>query len=193
MAFGVIAAALVFTTAHAEVYKFDKAHTNIGFSVRHMTISQVKGHFSDFSGSVDYNDPDPTKSAIELTIQTASISTDNERRDGHLKSPDFFAADSFPTITFKSTKIVSTGTDKYDVTGDLTMRGVTKPVTLSIEITGKIDDKMMGKRFGFTATGKLNRQDWGVSWSHTLDTGGLVAGNEITLLLDGEAAVPREQ
>lgn len=190
-----LAALLVTTTsltASAETYKLDRSHSYVGFSVTHLGLSKVKGNFGQFSGSMEYDAADVSKSVVEVTIEAASIDTKAEGRDKHLKSPDFFAADSFPTITFKSNAVTPKGPKNFDVTGDLTMRGVTKPVTLSVEMVGAMDDPNMGKRLGFTATGKINRQDYGVSWSRALDTGGLVVSDDVELILEVEAVVPKE-
>lgn len=180
-------------SVQAENYVFDRAHSHIGFAVTHLGLSRVKGNFSDFNGNINYDPANPAKSAVEVTIQAASIDTKAESRDKHLKSPDFFAVDSFPTLTFKSTSITPKNEKSFEVNGDLTMRGVTKPVTLTVEMVGAMDDPMMGKRLGFTASGKINRQDFGVAWSKTLDAGGLVVSNEVDLVLEVEAVVPKEK
>jgi polyisoprenoid-binding protein YceI len=180
-------------SVQAENYVFDRAHSYIGFAVTHLGLSRVKGNFSDFNGTINYDPANPAKSAVEVTIQAASIDTKAEGRDKHLKSPDFFAVDSFPTLTFKSTAITPKTDKSFEVTGDLTMRGVTKPVTLTVEMVGAMDDPMMGKRLGFAASGKINRQDFGVSWSKTLDAGGLVVSNDVDLVLEVQAVVPKEK
>jgi len=193
-----IASALVLTmgltvVANADTYQIDRSHSNIGFAVSHLTVSRVKGNFTDFSGTIQYDTTDITKSSVEIEIKAYSITTANEGRDRHLKSPDFFAVDSFPSISFKSTKVTKKTDKTFDVVGDLTMRGVPKPVTLNVELLGMLNDPQMGKRLGFSATGKLNRQDYGVHYNDMLDSGGLVAGNEIELILEIEAAPPRER
>lgn len=180
-------------SVQAENYVFDRAHSYIGFAVTHLGLSRVKGNFSDFNGTINYDPANPANSTVEVTIQAASIDTKAEGRDKHLKSPDFFAVDSFPTLTFKSTSITPKNEKLFEVTGDLTMRGVTKPVTLTVEMVGAMEDPMMGKRLGFTASGKINRQDFGVAWSKTLDAGGLVVSNEVDLVLDIQAVVPKEK
>lgn len=180
-------------SVQAENYVFDRAHSYIGFAVTHLGLSRVKGNFSDFNGTINYDPANPANSTVEVTIQAASIDTKAEGRDKHLKSPDFFAVDSFPTLTFKSTSITPKNEKLFEVTGDLTMRGVTKSVTLTVEMVGAMEDPMMGKRLGFTASGKINRQDFGVAWSKTLDAGGLVVSNEVDLVLDIQAVVPKEK
>jgi polyisoprenoid-binding protein YceI len=191
-----IAASLIVglaVAANAETLNIDRSHSSVGFSVSHMTVGRVKGSFTDFSGTIQYDSTDISKSSVEIDIKAYSVTTGSEGRDRHLKSPDFFAVDSFPGLTFKSTKVTKVTDRTFEITGDLTMRGVTKPITLNAELLGILNDPQMGKRFGFTATGKLNRQDFGVRYNDMLDSGGLVAGNEVTLLLEVEAAPPRER
>lgn len=178
VAVGFLAAASV----HAEVYGFDKAHSHIGFSVRHI-LSPVPGEFKEYDGTVHFNDKKPEDSRIDVTIQTASISTDNEMRDHHLQSPDFFDAAKYPTITFKSTKVESAGDNQYKVTGKLTMHGVTKSVVLDVNYLGK--DVMMGADIaGFSATTKIDRRDFGLTWNKTLESGNLMVGNDVNITLD---------
>lgn len=180
-------------TANAETYQIDPGHSSVGFSVSHLTISRVKGTFGEFSGTIAFDSADVSKSSVDVTIQAGSIDTKSENRDGHLKSPDFFAADSFPTITFKSTAVAPGANGGFKVTGDLTMRGVTKPITLAVTTLGLIDHPKMGKKAGFTATGTVNRQDFGVSWGGMLEGGGLMVGNDVSLDIEIEAGVPREK
>lgn len=180
-------------TANAETFQIDRSHSSVGFSVSHLTVSRVKGNFSDFSGTIQYDSADVSKSSVEIEIKAYSVTTGNEGRDRHLKSPDFFAVDSFPGLTFKSTKVTKKTDKTFEIVGDLTMRGVTKPVTLNAELIGVLNDPQMGKRLGFSATGRLNRQDFGVRYNDMLDSGGLVAGNDVDLLLEIEAAPPRER
>lgn len=180
-------------SANAETFQIDRSHSSVGFSVSHLTVSRVKGNFSDFSGTIQYDSADVSKSSVEIEIKAYSVTTGNEGRDRHLKSPDFFAVDSFPGLTFKSTKVTKKTDKTFEIVGDLTMRGVTKPVTLNAELIGVLNDPQMGKRLGFSATGRLNRQDFGVRYNDMLDSGGLVAGNDVDLLLEIEAAPPRER
>jgi polyisoprenoid-binding protein YceI len=179
-------------SAASQIYDIDPAHSQVGFSIRHL-FSRVPGQFKQFSGVIYADEKHPAASSVEVTIQTASIFTDNETRDGHLRSPDFFAADSFPTITFKSTKVAPAGKDRYKVTGDLTMRGVTKTVELDMEFLGKgdvsIGGKDMGVKAGFDANTKLNRQDYGIRWNQTLDQGGLMLGDDVAVSLHVEATL----
>lgn len=179
--------------ASAENYQIDPGHSSVGFTVTHLAVSRVRGNFDDFSGSVVYDPANVSKSAVDVTIQTASINTKSENRDGHLKSSDFFAADSFPTITFKSTAVTPKADGNFDLLGNLTMHGVTKPVTLAVTTIGVMNDPKMGKLVGFTATGRLNRQDYGVSWSNMLEGGGLMVGNDVWLDIEIEAHAPKEK
>jgi polyisoprenoid-binding protein YceI len=185
-----IAVALVLAVAagaHAETYTIDVAHSSVGFSVRHMMISRVPGVFHEFAGTVNFDPADTSNWSVAVTIQAASIDTRNEQRDTHLKSNDFLAVDSFPTIVFKSTKVIPKGNGKFDVLGNLTLRGVTKPVTLSAELLGELNDPQMGKRIGFAATTRINRLDFGVAWSKVLETGGLMVGADVDIDLGVEA------
>ncbi len=179
-------------SAAPQAYDIDPVHSQIGFSIRHF-FSKVPGHFKEFSGTILADEKNPVASSVEVTIQTASIFTDNERRDTHLRSADFFAADSFPTITFKSTKVAPAGKDRYKVTGNLTMRGVTRTVVLDMEFLGKgevsIGGQNMGIKAGFDATTTLNRQDYGIRWNKTLDQGGVMLGDDVAVNLHVEATL----
>jgi polyisoprenoid-binding protein YceI len=149
-------------------------------------VSTVRGQFEKLSGTVDLDDKDLTKSSIQVTIDATSINTREPKRDGHLKSPDFFDVAKHPTLTFKSTKIQKRG-GKYLVTGDLTMRGVTKPVTLTVDTLTPPTKSPFGTTVrGVSATGKLNRKDWGLNWNKALETGGVVVGEEVQLQIDAE-------
>ncbi len=161
-------------------WSVDAAHARVGFSVPHMVVSDVEGQFKTFSGKVVLDDADLTKSSVELSVDVASIDTDNADRDKHLRSGDFFAADKHPKITFKSTKIKKAG-KAYKVTGDLTIRGVTKSVTLDVTLTDPVTNPWGKQVRGVKVSGKLKRQDFGVSWNKSLDKGGVLVGDEVTL------------
>ena len=183
------ATALMAGAAFAETttYQFDAAHTQAGFKVKHI-FTNVPGHFKEVSGSLTYDSKDITKSSVEATINAASIFTDHEKRDGHLKSEDFFFVEEHPTITFKSKKIVAGKDNEFKIVGDLTMRGVTKEVTLDAVLTGAVDlGEQMGKRAGFEATTTINRKDFGINWNKTLDHGGLLVGEEVAIEINVEA------
>jgi polyisoprenoid-binding protein YceI len=171
-------------------FDIDRAHSQVGFSIRHF-FSKVPGQFKEFGGTIVMDPEAPGASSVEVTIQAASISTDNEKRDAHLRSPDFFAADSFPMLTFKSTKVTPAGKDRVQVTGDLTMRGVTKSVVLDVEFLGMgevgLGGKSLGTKAGFDATTSVNRRDFGINWNKALDAGGVMLGEDVAISLHIEA------
>jgi len=176
------------TAACAETWAIDPMHSNISFSVQHLVISKVRGQFNKFSGSISATGTDPSSVKIEATIDASSVNTNQAKRDGHLMSPDFLDVAKYPTITFKSTKIEAAGDGKWKVIGNLTLHGVTKEVVL--EVTGpsaEIKDPQGNARRGASATTSINRQDYGVAFNKTLDSGGLVAGNEVSISIDVEA------
>ena len=179
---------LAASSAHAATWVLDPAHTNIGFSVRHMMLSNVTGEFDKFSGTITANDDDPKSVEINVTIDAASIDTHNEKRDAHLKSPDFFDVAKYPTITFKSVKIEPDGDNRWKVTGDLTMHGVTKPVVLAVTGPTPEVNAMGGPHRAAEATATINRQDFGIAFNKTLDNGGLVVGNDVTVSINVDAA-----
>jgi len=170
-------------------YELDVVHSSVGFTAKHLVISNTKGQFKDFGGIIILDEKDISKSSVNVTIKTASISTDNERRDNHLKSADFLDVEKHPEITFKSKSVMKTD-DGYKMVGDLTIRGVTKEVTIPFTLVGPV--KAMGTRIGLEASLTINRQDYGVSWSKTLDSGGLVVSNEIKITLEIEAIKAKE-
>ena len=166
-------------------WNVDVAHSSIGFVARHLMVTKVRGRFLSFAGTLTIAD-DPLASKVEASADIASVSTGDEGRDGHLKSPDFFDAEKFPQITFKSTKVEKAGKDQLKVTGDLTIKGVTKPVVLAVEgPTAEIKDPWGNTRRGFSATTKINRKDFGLSWSKTIEAGPVV-GDEVKIELEGE-------
>ena len=168
-------------------WKIDPAHSSAEFKVKHMMISNVKGKFFGLSGVLKLDEADYTHSMVEASIPVASISTGDDQRDGHLKSADFFEADKFPAMTFKSTNIDSTGGPDYAVTGELTIHGVTKTVTLNAEdVSQPSKDPWGNHRIGLTATGKVNRKDFGLVYNSALETGGVLVGEEVTITLDVE-------
>lgn len=175
----------------AEKYEIDTVHSSVGFSVRHMVISDVKGEFNTLSGTIMFDKGDIANSSVNVTIDAASIDTDNEKRDGHLKSPDFLAVEEHPEITFASKSIRKTD-DGYVAVGDLTLRGVTKEVSIPFTVAGPITDSYGNQRIGANGELTIDRHDFGVSWSQTLDNGGLVVGNEVKISLDVEAVKPKE-
>lgn len=165
-------------------FQIDGSHSGVSFQIRHF-VSKVRGNFKDVKGTITAS-PDAWQDAvIDVTIATASISTANDRRDTHLRSSDFFAADSFPTITFKSTRVERTGDDAR-IHGNLTMRGVTRPVVLTGKFTG-IMTTAQGQRVGFEASTKINRVDYGVTWNRAAEGGGAMLGDEVTIDIEVEA------
>jgi polyisoprenoid-binding protein YceI len=170
-----------------EVYTVDKAHSSTEFKVRHM-VSNVTGRFGDFDASINLDRAKPSNSSVEFTIQATSINTGNEGRDKHLRSADFFDVEKFPTITFKSTAVKPSGTkDVYDVTGNLTMHGVTKQITLPVSFLGFARDGRGTPKVGFELETTLNRKDYGIVWNKTLDEGGVLLGEDVKVSVNIEA------
>jgi len=169
-------------------WQIDASHSQIGFSVRHMMVSTVRGRFSTVSGTLNIDEANPANSWVEAEADTASISTNDANRDGHLRSADFFDAEKFPKVTFKSTSVAKDG-DNYKVTGDLTMHGVTKPVTFTVEYSGVIKDPYGLQRAGFEAQAKINRKDFGLGWGGVLETGGAIVSDEVKIILEFEATL----
>lgn len=170
----------------ADTYEIDPAHTSVQFSVRHMMISNVRGEFTKLSGKAVGDPAAPTAAVVEATIEAASIDTRNEKRDEHLRAPDFLDVAKFPTITFKSKSVAKAG-EGWKLTGDLTLHGVTKPVVLDVtNVTAPTKDPWGNMRIGATASTKINRQDFGIVFNKTLDGGGVLVGDEITITIDVE-------
>ncbi|UCD93720.1 MAG: polyisoprenoid-binding protein [Candidatus Zixiibacteriota bacterium] len=184
----VIAAALLITGSSygADKYTLDAAHSYLGFSVRHLVIANVKGHFSDFSMDLTFDENDMTKSSVQVAIKVAGIDTDNQKRDDHLRSADFFDVEKYPEMTFTSTKIEKTE-DGYVMHGNLTMHGTTKEIAVSIDFLGKTVGPGGKERIGFEGYAKVDRRDFGMTWSKTIETGGLVVGHEVKIELQIEA------
>lgn len=172
-------------TANATHYTVDQSHSHVGFKVRHL-VSKTAGEFRDFEGEFTFDPAHASASTVKLTAKSGSINTNNEKRDQHLKSGDFFDVEKFPTLTFESKKVTSTGKDKYNVEGNLTIHGVTKPATFAVEYTGAAKDPWGNNRVGFNATTKVNRKDFGIVWNKTLDTGGLMIGEDVEVALEVE-------
>jgi polyisoprenoid-binding protein YceI len=171
-------------------YKLDPAHTVIGFAVRHLEIAWVEGRFKDFNGTVRYDEKDVTKSSVEFAAKVASIDTGVEPRDKHLRTADFFAVEKYPEMTFKSTRVERAGSGGYVLHGDLTLKGVTKPVALPFTVSGAIKDPWGHTRFGVEAQTKLDRRDFGITFGTALANGGLDIGHEVTISLHLEAVQP---
>jgi polyisoprenoid-binding protein YceI len=173
--------------AATERYNVDPDHSIVGFSVVHMVVSRTTGRFTDYNGFIEMDPEAKTVKAIEAVIQTASVSTNHVKRDTHLKSPDFFNVEKFPAMTWKMKSYAKQG-DKYVAKGDLTLLGVTKEIVLTGILNGLVPKDFAGNtRAGFTAHGKINRKDFGMNWSKSLDNGGLVVGDEVDINLEIEA------
>ena len=165
-------------------WEIDPAHSEVLFSVRHAMITTVRGHFNVISGTLHIDEQNPENSSVDAQADASSIDTRDERRDGHLKSPDFFDVAKYPTITFKSTKVESAGGNEYNVTGDLTMHGVTKPVTFKAEYAGQGKDAFGTQRAGLSAKTRINREDWGLTWNAPLEAGGVLVSKEVNIEID---------
>jgi polyisoprenoid-binding protein YceI len=162
-------------------YTIDPSHSRIGFVARHAMVTKVRGSFNEFSGAGHLDAEDPTRSTVELTIQAASIDTRNADRDAHLRSNDFFDMEQYPEIAFRSTAVQPVDAEHYRVAGDLTIKGVTKPVTVEVEYTGSAVDPFGNQRVGFEGTTTVNRKDWGVNWNAALEAGGVLVSEKVTL------------
>jgi polyisoprenoid-binding protein YceI len=181
-----LAAALLAVPALAAPtrYDIDPVHSNIGFSVKHMMVTNVRGEFSGVKGTVDFDAKNPAASKVEATVDAATIDTRDPNRDKHLKSDDFFAVEKHPTLQFKSKKFIKDGAG-WKIVGDLTMKGVTKEVTLTTTApTPEVKDPMGNQRLGVSATTKVNRKDFGINWNKAMDNGGVVVGNDVQVNLD---------
>jgi polyisoprenoid-binding protein YceI len=181
-----VALATATTAAAADSYALDKSHSNIGFEISHMVISDVEGEFGDYVIHLELDTESLSASSVHAVIQTASVDTDNADRDEHLRNEDFFNVAKYPTMEFKSTKIMEKGGD-WVAFGDFTMLGVTKQIELDFELSGPIQDPWGNTRVGIEASTTINRQDFGMSWSKAMDTGGLMVGNDVEIEIKFEA------
>lgn len=176
------------TTATAiRTYQIDKAHSEAAFQVRHL-ITKVRGRFADFSGEIAFDEQAPEGSSVTFTVETASIDTSQPDRDAHLRSDDFFAVERFPRITFASTRITRTGDDTFDVDGDLTIRDVTRRVTLPVALLGKAKDPWGVEKLAFETEVTINRKDFGLNWNAALETGGFLVGDDVKISVSVQAA-----
>jgi len=180
--------------AAAATWKIDPDHSSIGFKIKHLMVSNVKGSFEKYNGTVDLNETDITRSKVEVNIETASINTNVELRDGHLKSAEFFDVAKYPAMTFKSKKVAKAGKDKLKVTGDLTLHGITKEVVLNVDGPSKeIKDLYGNIRKGAAATATINRKDFGLNWNKALEAGGVVVGDEVSISIEIEMIKAKEK
>jgi polyisoprenoid-binding protein YceI len=176
----------------AQTWEIDPSHSSVGFAVSHMMVSSTKGQFKKFSGTVVMDAKDASKNKIDVSIDAASVDTNDAKRDEHLRSPDFFDVKKFPAITFKSTSVKSKGPKKLAVAGDLTIRGVTKPVKFDATLTPEVKDPWGNIRRGAQASLKINRKDYGIVWNKSVDAGGVVVGDEVTINLEVEGTKKQE-
>lgn len=177
--------AMLATPVSASTWELDQAHTNVKFKVKHLAVANVWGQFNEYSGTVKFDSENPTASSVTVTIDVASIDTDNEKRDGHLRSADFFEVDSYPTITFVSTKVLPQA-DGLKVVGNLTIKDVTKEVILDVEGPSGPIDFMGTTKMAATASTKINRTDFNLTWNRALETGGVLVSEEVEIILDVE-------
>jgi polyisoprenoid-binding protein YceI len=178
------------TTTGTRTYVIDPAHSSAHFSVRHLMISKVRGAFKKISGTVNLPESGPIPSAISVEIDAASIDTGEEQRDGHLKSADFFEVEKFPNLTFTSTSITPSGSESFDVAGDLEIHGVKQPVTITVNVAGQGKDPWGNDRIAYEASFKINRKDHGLVWNQALEAGGVAIGEHVDITLDVET-VPK--
>ena len=179
-------AAVAIALGQGTSWKADKAHSKFLFSVRHMVVSEVVGYFKEWEMKITASKEDWTDAVAEATVQIASVNSDNDRRDADLKSDNFFSADKFPEMKFKSTAFEKVSDKKYKIKGSLTIRDITKEVVFDAEILGAINDPRMGIRMGWKATTQINRFDYGLKWNRTIEAGGLIAGETVTITVNLE-------
>ncbi|MFD4528773.1 YceI family protein [Streptomyces sp. NPDC058470] len=165
-------------------YTLDPSHTTIGFVARHAMVTNVKGSFKDFEGTLHLDGSDPSKSTASIDVKMESVETGSADRDGHLKSADFFKTDEFPTMTFRSTEAEALGGDDYRITGELSILGTTKPLTIDLEFNGSATDPFGNQRVGFEGKAEILRSEWGLSWNAALETGGVLVSDKIKLVFD---------
>ena len=175
------------TTTGTRTYKIDKSHSEAIFQVRHL-VTKVRGRFTDFEGTIEYNEANPEQSSVNFSINATSIDTAEPDRDKHLRSADFFEVEKYPQITFRSTRMAKRGAETYDVTGNLTIKGVTKEIVLPVAHMGKATDPWGGQRLGFEAETTINRKDYGLTFNIALaETGGFLVGDEVKISLEVQA------
>jgi polyisoprenoid-binding protein YceI len=181
------------TQIQSGTYKIDTAHSRIGFVARHAMVTKVRGSFKDVEGWGHFDADDPARTHLELTIKAASIDTGHADRDAHLRSSDFFDMENHPVIRFVSTSVVKLDEFRYNVTGDLTIKGVTKPVSVDFELGGAVVDPWGNQRIGFEGSTVVNRKDWGINWNAALEAGGFLVSEKVTIELDVAAVKVDDQ
>lgn len=167
-------------------WKLDPSHTTVEFSAKHLMITTVKGRITDVAGTIYIDEKNPQNSSVEATLNAGSLDTRTDQRDQHLRSADFLDVEKYPEIKFRSTRIQG-DKDSFKLTGDLTIRDVTKPITLDVEFEGEIKDPWGGERVGFSAHGKIDRREFGLTWNQALEAGGVVVGNDVKISLEAQA------
>ena len=170
-------------------WTLDPSHSEVGFSVRHMMISTVRGNFQNFSGTAEFDPESIETGSIQVEIDVSSIDTRDENRDGHLKSADFFDVESYPTITFRSTSVEARGNGAYNVHGELTIKGESRPVTLDASFTEVVPDPFGGTRIGVSASTQIDRKEFGLEWNQALETGGVLVGENVGITIDAQLVV----
>jgi len=165
-------------------WNIDSSHSGVHFAVRHMVVTKVRGAFTRYQGTIDFDEQEPEASKVSVRIEAASIDTREPQRDGHLRSADFFDVERFPTLSFESTKVEKLKGDRYRVTGDLVIRGVTQPVELEVEYLGVGKDPLGNERVGFQAETSINRKDFGLNWNQALEAGGVLVGDKVEISID---------
>lgn len=181
-------AAAPFVAMAQTKWNLDKGHSNVKFSVQHLVISEVEGNFKMFNGTIDAANPDFTNAKIDFTVDVTSINTDDEKRDGHLKSDDFFNAEKYPAMKFNSTSFKKVKGNMYTLEGDLTIRDVTKKVKFAVVYGGTVKDPWGNTKAGFKASGKINRKEFGLKWNAATEAGGAVVGDEVQMIINAEFA-----
>jgi polyisoprenoid-binding protein YceI len=179
-------------TATRTTWTIDAAHSNVEFSVRHLMIATARGRFAGVTGTVDLDEEDPSRSSIDVTIDAATVDTREAQRDTHLRSADFFDVEHYPVITFKTSKVERFLEDRYKAVGELTIRGVSRPVVLDITAEGRTRDPWGNDRAGFSATTKIKRSDFGLTWNQILEAGGVAVGDEVKISIDAELVRDRD-
>ena len=172
------------TSVQTGTYNVDAAHTRVGFVARHAMVTKVRGSFKEFEGSGDFDADSPADSKLHLTIKATSIDTGNVDRDAHLRSNDFFDMDNYPEITFVSTSVEKVDEERYNVTGDLAIKGVVRPITIPFEVSGPVQDPWGNQRIGLEGKAEINRKDWGINFNVALEAGGLLVSEKVTLEFD---------
>lgn len=174
------------TEARAQSWTIDPAHSHVGFAIKHLMIATVRGRFTGVQGTVTADESDPTTAKVDISIATKSVTTGDEKRDGHLRSPDFFDVDRYPAMTFRSKRVEAESRDTFRVTGDLTIRDVTREVVLDVQLLGRAKDPWGKEHAAFEASTKINRADYGLTWNAALEAGGVLVGDEVKISIEAQ-------